>query len=56
MDLNTIYDYSNDIQVKVAVEVLLLHLISAYPMFMNPPNQFIEESLGIEPSMAEIGF
>jgi len=34
--------------VKLAVEILLLiHLVSAYPMFMNPPNQFIEELLGI---------
>jgi len=37
--------------VKTAVEILLLvHLISAYPMFMNPPNQFIEERLGIPAS------
>lgn len=36
---------------KVGVEVLLLvHLISAYPMFMNPPNQFLEEKLGIPES------
>ena len=36
---------------KTAVEILLLvHLISAYPMFMNPPNQFIEERLGIPAS------
>jgi vesicular inhibitory amino acid transporter len=39
------------LQVKLAVEVLLLvHLVSAYPMFMNPPNQFIEELLGIPAS------
>ena len=31
--------------------LLLIHLVSAYPMFMNPPNQFIEELLGIPASM-----
>merc|ERR1719430_713277 len=30
--------------------MLLVHLISAYPMFMNPPNQFMENLLGIIPS------
>jgi len=34
--------------VKLAIEILLLiHLVSAYPMFMNPPNQFLEGLLGI---------
>ena len=36
---------------KLIVEVLLLvHLISAYPMFLNPPNQFFEKIMGIPPS------
>ena len=30
--------------------LLLVHLISAYPMFLNPPNQFIENILGIPPT------
>ncbi|XP_023328375.1 amino acid transporter ANT1 isoform X2 [Eurytemora carolleeae] len=34
--------------VKIAVECLLLaHLISAFPIVVNPPNQFIEGVLGI---------
>ena len=29
--------------VKIAVEILfLLHLITAFPILMNPPNQFFE--------------
>merc|ERR1711936_821177 len=33
---------------EVVTELLLLiHLISAYPMFLNPPNQFFENLLGI---------
>ena len=40
-----------DSPIKLVVEILLLiHLISAYPMFLNPPNQFIENILGIEPT------
>ena len=40
-----------DSSIKVGVEILLLiHLISAYPMFLNPPNQFCEELLGIPPT------
>ena len=40
-----------DSPIKLAVEILLLiHLISAYPMFLNPPNQFFESMLGIEPT------
>jgi len=34
--------------IKIITEILLLvHLISAYPMFLNPPNQFFENILGI---------
>jgi hypothetical protein len=34
-------------QVKIAVEVLLmLHLVSAFPIIVNPNNQFFEELLG----------
>jgi hypothetical protein len=34
-------------QVKIAVEVLLmLHLVSAFPIVVNPNNQFFEELLG----------
>ena len=34
--------------IKLVTEILLLiHLISAYPMFLNPPNQFFENILGI---------
>jgi hypothetical protein len=33
--------------VKIAVEVLLmLHLVSAFPIIVNPNNQFFEELLG----------
>jgi hypothetical protein len=33
--------------VKIAVEVLLLlHLISAFPIIVNPNNQFLEELMG----------
>ena len=32
--------------------LLLVHLISAYPMFLNPPNQFLEKMIGIPPSEA----
>ena len=40
-----------DSPIKVGVEILLLiHLISAYPMFLNPPNQFCENMLGIPPT------
>jgi len=36
--------------VKLMVEILLLvHLISAYPMFLNPPNQFLEKMIGLPP-------
>jgi len=37
--------------IKVVTEVLLIvHLISAYPMFLNPANQFFEEMIGIPSS------
>ena len=37
-----------DGSIKLVTEILLLiHLISAYPMFLNPPNQFFENILGI---------
>ena len=40
-----------DSNIKLVVEVLLLiHLISAYPMFLNPPNQFFEAMMGIPPT------
>ena len=40
-----------DSSLKVGVEILvIIHLISAYPMFLNPPNQFCEELLGIPPT------
>ena len=29
--------------------LLLVHLISAYPMFLNPPNQFLEKMIGLPP-------
>jgi len=36
--------------VKLTIEVLLLiHLISAYPMGINPANQFMEQLIGIQP-------
>ena len=33
--------------------LLLVHLISAYPMFLNPPNQFLEKMIGLPPSEFE---
>ena len=40
-----------DSNIKLVVEILLLiHLISAYPMFLNPPNQFFEAMMGIPPT------
>ena len=37
--------------IKVITEILLvIHLISAYPMFLNPANQFFEELIGIPSS------
>merc|ERR1711935_37113 len=36
---------------KVTVEALLIiHLLSAYPMFLSPANQFLENLIGIEPT------
>ena len=43
-----------DSNIKLVVEILLLiHLISAYPMFLNPPNQFLEKMIGLPPSEFE---
>ena len=33
--------------------LLLVHLITAYPMFLNPPNQFLEKMIGLPPSEFE---
>ena len=41
--------------VKVTIEVLLLiHLISAYPMGVNPANQFMEQLIGIQPGWTSL--
>ena len=41
--------------VKVAVEILfLLHLITAFPILMNPPNQFFEGLFKIPSSMVNL--
>jgi len=37
--------------IKVVIQVLLLlHLMAAFPIMMNPPNQFFENILGIPPN------
>ena len=40
---------------KVTVEImLLLHLITAFPIITNPPSQLFEELLGLPTSKLEI--
>ena len=44
-------DKKDTVQVKISVEILfLLHLISAFPILMNPPSQFFEGLLKIPSS------
>jgi hypothetical protein len=41
--------------VKIGVEVLLLlHLVSAFPIIVNPNNQFFEELLGFPKSRLNV--
>ena len=42
---------------RITVEImLLLHLISAYPIITNPPAQFFEQLLGIPSGISSIMF
>merc|ERR1719342_1992516 len=44
----SVIDSLCDGYVKISVEILfLLHLITAFPILMNPPNQFFEGLFGI---------
>jgi hypothetical protein len=39
------------VKIKIIIEVLLLlHLVAAFPMQINPPNQHFEEMLNIPKS------
>ena len=44
LDLQIFQQTIPDLQI-----LLLVHLISAYPMFLNPPNQFLEKMIGLPP-------
>jgi len=47
----SVIDSLCDGPVKIAVEILfLIHLISAFPILINPPNQFFENALKIPPT------
>ena len=48
---SSVIDSLCDGPVKIAVEVLfLLHLVTAFPILLNPPSQFFEELFKIPPS------
>ena len=48
---DSVIDSLCDGPVKVAVEILfLIHLITAFPILLNPPSQFFEELFNIPPS------
>jgi len=48
---DSVIDSLCDGPIKVAVEVLfLLHLVTAFPILLNPPSQFFEELFGIPPT------
>ena len=49
---NSVIDSLCDGPVKIVVEILfLIHLVTAFPILMNPPNQFFEGLLRIKTSM-----
>ena len=48
---DSVIDSLCDGPVKVAVEILfLIHLITSFPILLNPPSQFFEELFKIPPS------
>lgn len=50
---SNIIDSLCDGPIKVVVQVLfLLHLITAFPIILNPPSQWFEERLNIPPSIS----
>ena len=48
---DSVIDSLCDGPLKIAVEILfLLHTMSSFPIALNPPSQFFEETLNIPPS------
>jgi len=52
---NSVIDSLCDGPVKIVVEILfLIHLVTAFPILMNPPNQFFEGLLRIKTSFGPL--
>ena len=47
MSDNMLQSMSDGIMKKIAEGLMMVHLISAVPIVVNPPNQYFEELMGI---------